>query len=105
MVEQYNKKTGASFHVRKYPPGTLPNQPKEVTTFGNFLLMSAHKDLPEDLAYELTKMWIKMGPVVARYNAMGKIWTPESISAAARLTPQAVHPGAMRAYRELGLVK
>ena len=105
MVEDYNKKTGASFHVRTYPPGTLPNQPREVTTFGNFLLMSAHKDLPEDLAYELTKMWIKMGPVVAQYNAMGKIWTPESLSAAARLTPQAVHPGAMRAYKEAGLAK
>ncbi len=105
MVEDYNKKTGASFHVRTYPPNTLPNQPKEMTTFGNYLLMSAHKDFPEDLAYEMTKLWIKMGPVVAQYNAMGKIWTPESISAAARLTPNAVHPGAMRAYKELGLVK
>jgi TRAP transporter TAXI family solute receptor len=104
-IEDYNKKTGASFHVRKYPPGTLPNQPQEVTTFGNFLLMSAHKDLPEDLAYELTKLWIKMGPVIAQYNAMGRIWTPESIAAAARLTPQAVHPGAMRAYKELGLAQ
>ncbi len=104
-VESYNKKTGASFHVRRYPPNTLPNQPNELTTFGNFLLMSAHKDLPEDLAYELTKLWIKMGPVVAQYNAMGRIWTAESLSAAARLTPQAVHPGAMRAYREAALAK
>jgi TRAP transporter TAXI family solute receptor len=104
-VQAYNKKTGASFHVRTYPPNTLPNQPAEVTTFGNYLLMSAHKSLPDDLAYEVTKLWIKMGPVVAQYNAMGKIWTPESISSAARLTPDAVHPGAMRAYKELGLAK
>ena len=104
-IEAYNKKTGASFHVRRYPPNTLPNQPAEFTTFGNFLLMSAHKDLPEDLAYEFTKLWMKMGAVVAQYNAMGKIWTPESLSAAARLTPQAVHPGAMRAYKEAGLAK
>lgn len=105
QIEDYNKKTGASFHVRKYPPKTLPNQPQEVTTFGNYLLLSAHKDLPDDLAYEFTKLWIKMGPVIAQYNAMGKIWTGESISAAARLTPDKVHPGAMRAYKELGLVK
>lgn len=104
-VEAYNKKTGASFHVRKYPPNTLPNQPKEVTTYGNFLLMTAHKSFPDDLAYELAKLWMKMGPIVAKYNAMGKIWTKESISAAARLTPEAVHPGAMRAYKEAGLAK
>ncbi|TXF10044.1 TAXI family TRAP transporter solute-binding subunit [Pelomicrobium methylotrophicum] len=105
VIEEYNKKTGANFHVRRYPPNTLPNQPQEVTTFGNYLLLTAHKSFPEDLAYELTKLWVKMGPVVAQYNAMGKIWTPESISAAARLTPDAVHPGAMRAYKELGLVQ
>jgi uncharacterized protein len=48
---------------------------------------------------------MKMGSVVAQYNAMGRIWTPESLATAARLTPQAVHPGAMRAYREAGLLK
>jgi TRAP transporter TAXI family solute receptor len=105
QIEAYNKKTGAGFHVRNYPAGTLPNQKTEVNTFGNYLLLTAHKDFPEDLAYELTKLWIKMGPVVAQYNAMGKIWTPESLSAAARLTPNAVHPGAMRAFKEAGLVK
>jgi len=99
------KQTGAGFHVRKYPPNTFPNQPQEVTTFGNFLLLTSHKSLPDDLAYELTKLWIKMGPVVAQYNAMGKIWDPASIATAARLTPDAVHPGAMRAYKELGLVQ
>lgn len=104
-IQEYNKKTGASFHVRTYPPNTLPNQPQELTTFGNYLLLTAHKSFPDDLAYELAKLWVKMGPVVTQYNAMGKIWTPESLSAAARLTPDAMHPGAMRAYKELGLVK
>lgn len=104
-VEAYNKKTGAGFHVRTYPANTLPNQPKEVTTFGNYLLLTAHKTFPDDLAYEFAKLWIKMGAVVAKYNAMGKIWTPESISAAARLTPDAVHPGAMKAFKEAGLAK
>lgn len=104
-IEDYNAKTGAQFHVRRYPPNTLPNQPEEVTTYGNYLVVSAHKSMPDDLAYEFTKLWIKMGPIVANYNAMGKIWTDQSISAAARLTPDAIHPGAMRAYKELGLIK
>ena len=105
VVEEYNKKTGANFHVRRYPPNTFPNQPTEITTFGNYLLMSAHKSLPDDLAYEMAKLWVKMGPIVAQYNAMGRIWDGNSIATAARLTPTAVHPGALRAYKELGLVK
>lgn len=101
----YNKKTGANFQVRRYPPNTLPNQPKELTTFGDNLLLSAHKSFPEELAYELAKLWIKMGPVVAKYNAMGRNWDAKTIASAAIDTPELVHPGAMRAFRELGLVK
>ena len=104
-VEEYNKKTGANFHVRRYPPNTFPNQPAEITTFGNYLLMSAHRSLPDDLAYEMAKLWVKMGPVVAQYNAMGRIWDAASLASAASRTPDAVHPGALRAYRELGLTK
>ncbi|HRY07034.1 MAG TPA: TAXI family TRAP transporter solute-binding subunit [Hyphomicrobiaceae bacterium] len=104
VIEDYNAKTGAQFLVRRYPPNTLPNQPEEVTTYGNYLVMSAHKSMPDDLAYEFTKLWLKMSPVVAKYNAMGRIWTDQSISAAARLAPDAIHPGALRAYKELGLV-
>jgi TRAP transporter TAXI family solute receptor len=105
LVEEYNKKTGASFHVRRYPANTFANQPNEITTFGNYLLMSAHKSLPDDIAYEMAKLWVTMGPVVAKYNAMGRIWDPNTIASAAARTPAAVHPGAMKAYRELGLVK
>jgi len=105
LIQGYNKKTGANFHVRTYPPNTLPQQPETLTTFGNYLLLTAHKSFPEDLAYELAKLWVKMGPVVAQYDVFGKIWTPESISAAARRTPDAMHPGAMRAFKELGLAK
>jgi uncharacterized protein len=105
VTEDYNKKTGAGFHVRVYPPNTLPNQKEEVTTFGNYLLLTAHKSFPEDLAYEFAKLWVKMGPVTAQYNAMGKIWDGSSIAAAASTSPDMMHPGALRAYKELGLVK
>jgi uncharacterized protein len=104
LVEEYNKKTGAPFQARVYGSNLLPNQHGDVATFGDFLLLSGHKTFPDDLAYEFVKLWIKMGPIAAKYNAMGKIWDPHSIAAAARDTPNLIHPGAMRAYRELGLV-
>lgn len=104
-INKYIKDTGAPFMVRDIPAGTMSNQPERVTTVGNNLLLSAHKSFPDDLAYEFVKLWIKMGPVVAQYNAVGGIWDADSIANMARTQPDRVHPGAMRAYKELGLVK
>lgn len=103
-IENYIKTTGAPFMVRTIPANTMSNQPAEVTTIGNNVLLSAHKDFPEDIAYEFVKLWVKMGPVVAKYNATGGIWDADSIANMARLHPDRIHPGAMRAYKELGLI-
>jgi hypothetical protein len=104
MLKQYIDTTGAPFMIRSIPANTMSNQPETVTTVGNNLLLSAHKSFPDDLAYEFVKLWIKMGPVVAKYNAVGGIWDPDTIAYMARNHPERIHPGAMRAYRELGLV-
>ena len=104
MIRSYNQKTGADFAVREFPPNSLPKQPSTFTTFGNETTVSAHKTFPEDLAYEFAKLWVKMGPAVAKYNALGKLWTPEGIAGPVRSNPSAAHPGALKAYRELGLL-
>jgi len=104
-IEKYVEETGAPFMVRKIAANTMSNQPNDVTTVGNNLLLSAHKSFPEDMAYEFTKLWVKMGPTVAKYNAVGGIWDPETIANMARNQPERIHPGAMRAYKELGLVE
>ena len=104
MIQSYKDKTGAPFMIRRIAANTMSNQPEIVTTVGNNLLLSAHKSFPEDLAYEFVKLWIKMGPVVAKYNAVGGIWDEDTIANIARKYPERIHPGAMRAYKELGLV-
>jgi uncharacterized protein len=104
MIRTYNRKTGADFSVREFSANLLPKQPQPFTTFGNEMTVSAHKSFPEDLAYEFTKLWVKMGPVVAKYNALGKLWTPEGIAGPVKANPTVGHPGALRAYRELGLI-
>ena len=105
MIRDYNKKTGAIFEVRKYMPGMIPGQTKAFTTFGDRLLLSAHKDFPEELAYEFAKLWIKMAPIVAKVNAMGKMWDGKTLASAVEGMKDRLHPGALRAYKELGLVK
>lgn len=103
-IEKYIADTGAPFMVRELPANTMSNQPEVVTTVGNNVLLSAHKDMPEELAYEFTKLWVEMGPTVAKYNAVGGIWDADSIANMARIAPERIHPGALRAYKELGLI-
>jgi len=103
MIRSYNQRTGADFAVREFKANALAKQPNAFTTFGNEMTVSAHKSFPDDLAYEFAKLWVKLGPVVAKYNSLGKLWTPEGIAAPVRSNPAKAHPGALRAYKELGL--
>lgn len=104
LITDYVKKTGAPFMVRKIKAGTFSNQPTDITTFGNHMMLSAHKSFPEERAYELTRMWLKMGPEVGKYSAIAQIWTPETVGALAKIAPDRLHPGARRAYVEAGIL-
>jgi len=104
LIQAYIDETGAPFKIQTVEPGTFSGQTEELTSFGNVALISAHKDFPEELAYEFTKLWIESGPTIGEYSAIAKIWEPETISEVARTNPDLIHPGAMRAYREFGLV-
>lgn len=104
LIQSYIDDTGAPFKIQNVKAGTFSGQSEDLTSFGNIALISAHKDFPEDLAYEFTKLWIESGPQIGEYSAIAKIWEPETISEVARSNPELIHPGAMRAYREFGLV-
>lgn len=104
MIEDYNKTNGGNFEVRNYAANKLSKQPEPFTTFGDYMTVSVHKDFSDEIAYEFAKLWVKMGSVVAKYNALGKVWTPEGIASPVRQNPDNAHPGALRAFKELGLV-
>lgn len=104
MILDYNKQTGGNFEVRNFKPGSLANQPEPFTTFGDYMTVSAHKNFDEEMAYEFTKLWVKMGPIVARYNALGKVWTPDGIVSPVRSNPARAHPGSIKAFKELELI-
>lgn len=105
MIESYIKKTGAPFLVREIKAGTFTNQPTAITTFGNHTLLTVHKSFPEELAYEFVKTWLKMGPKIGKYSAIGRIWDPQTIASVAKTHPELLHPGARRAYIEAGIIK
>ena len=103
-IQSYIDATGVPFSIQTLPANTISNQPKPVTSFGNFTLLSVHKSFPEELAYEMTKLWLTAGPQLGKYSAIAKIWDQETVATLARTTPERMHPGAMRAYKEAGLV-
>ncbi len=103
-IQEYIDATGAPFKIQTVEAGTFTGQTEKVTSFGNVALISAHASFPEETAYEFTKLWLQSGPVIGEYSAIAKIWEPETISEIVRTNPDLIHPGAMRAYREFGLV-
>lgn len=104
MIEDYVNRTGAPFRVVKYPPNTLPNQPDELVTFGDLLLMEGHKSLPDEVAYEIVTVLIKNYDKIAKLSGFAKVWTSETLVSGAKENPELFHPGALRAFRDLGLL-
>ena len=105
MIRASNDRTGAPFRVVQYAANTLPNQPAPLTTFGDVLLLQAHKDLPDDVAYEFVRMMVENHEKIAKYSALTRVWTPDTLAAIAKQDPGSLHPGALQAYRDLGLVE
>lgn len=105
MIEQFNKKTGAKLMTMRLAAGKMPNQPEAVVSFGNLLTLMAHRSFPDDVAYEFAKFWVDMAPKLAKLHGFGRPWSLKTLSHTASENPGAFHPGALKAYKELGAVK
>ncbi|MGH7326599.1 MAG: TAXI family TRAP transporter solute-binding subunit [Candidatus Rokuibacteriota bacterium] len=86
------------------PANTFKNQPEPVHTVGFPTVVITNKDLPEPVAYTVTRTLIENKDALVRGHA-GLIafdpqtaWQPEKLGIP-------LHPGAERAYREKGWMK
>ncbi len=61
------------------------------------------EDFPEELAYETTKLIIDNIAMFSEFHALGKLMSPAGMTYGWETSD--IHPGALRAYREAGLVK
>jgi hypothetical protein len=57
------------------------------------------------MASEFAKFWADMAPKLAKLHGFGKPWLLRTLSYTAGENLGAFHPGALRAYRELGAIK
>lgn len=95
-------KIGPPFVAAMIPANTYTGQEKDVPTAAvvNYLVTSSA--VSDDLAYQMTKLIFKSLPELANAHAAGKEIKLENAAAG---SPVPLHPGAMRYYREKGLIR
>ena len=95
-------KIGPPFIAATIPANTYTGQDKDVPTAAvvNYLVTSSA--VSDDLAYQMTKLIFESLPELANAHAAGK---EIKLGAAAAGSPVPLHPGAIRFYKEKGLIK
>jgi hypothetical protein len=93
---------GPPFVPETIPANTYPGQDKDVPTAAiiNYLVTSSA--VSDDLAYQMTRLIFESLPELANAHAAGK---EIKLATAAAGGPVPLHPGAVRYYREKGLIK
>ncbi|ALM76441.1 TAXI family TRAP transporter solute-binding subunit [Thermococcus barophilus] len=96
MAEQYGTVTFV------FKPGTYKCIKEDTPTIGTYTQLIVRKDLPEDLVYQITKIFFENKDELAKsIKALGEL-TPEE---AAKNTVFPLHPGAKKYYEEIGALK
>lgn len=83
--------------------GSIEGQDEDLNVFFDAIAWVAHDSMDEELAYQVTKTIIDQVGKFADYHALGALMSTDSL--AAGWTAENIHPGALRAYREAGVVK
>jgi TRAP transporter TAXI family solute receptor len=95
-------KIGPPFVPAMIPANTYTGQDKDVPTAAvvNYLVTSSA--VSDDLAYQMTSLIFESLPELVNAHAAGK---EIKLEAAASGSPVPLHPGAIRYYKEKGLIK
>jgi uncharacterized protein len=95
-------KIGPPFVSVNIPANTYTGQDKDVPTAAvvNYLVTSSA--VSDDLAYQMTKLIFESLPELANSHVAGK---EIKLETAAMGSPVPLHPGAIRYYKEKGLIK
>jgi uncharacterized protein len=106
VVNRVVRETGFPVYAITIPPNTLPNQPEPFEIFADIGTRSVHKDFPDELAYELTKAFIEIGPRAGALSTIGLLWNKETMVSPFSFDwkhKEKIHPGAKRAFEEAGM--
>lgn len=99
-VDRVNRKFSTTFTHAVIPAGTLPNQTEPLAVGIVRGYKAVHPDFSDETAYQIVMAVAKMAPKLRELHALWKIWSPELMVAG--LSDENVHPGAKKAFVELG---
>jgi TRAP-type uncharacterized transport system substrate-binding protein len=100
-IDKVNKKFSTTFVGLNLKAGTLPGQTKDFISGFNRGYKAAHPDFPEELAYQFVMGMHKHGPHMRKVSKLFAMQTNNMMVDG--LTEENAHPGAIRAFKELGL--
>jgi TRAP transporter TAXI family solute receptor len=99
-VDEVNKHFDTTFLYVELPPNTLPDQDKPLGIGFDRGYKAVHPDFDEETAYNIVMSVAKVGAKMKELHPLWKIWSPELMLHG--LSEENAHPGAIRAYKELG---
>lgn len=85
------------------PPNAIPGVAHDMPVFADTVGWFVSADFPQDVAYEVTKLIIDNVTKFAEYSAAGKLMSAKSLTYG--FEPKDIAPGALKAYREAGILK
>ncbi len=100
LIDRMNKKYGTTFTHTIIPAGTLPKQTEPLATGVVRGYKAVHPDFSAETAYHIVMAVAKLAPKLRDLHVLWKVWSPELMVAG--LSDENVHPGAKKAYVELG---
>ena len=99
-VAALNKKFQATWIHVDLPPNTLPHQTEPLGIGVNRAFAAVHPTFDEKKAYKAVMAVAKIAPKMKSLHALWRVWSPELMTCG--LSEENTHPGAVRAYKELG---
>jgi uncharacterized protein len=99
-IDLVNKKYGTTFTHAVIPANTVPKQPAPLSVGLVRGYKAVHPDFPDEVAYQVVMAVAKLAPKLRDLHVNWKVWSPELMIAG--LSDENVHPGAKKAYVELG---
>lgn len=96
------REAGVSMANVTIPAGVDPTITKPMAGFADSVAWMVAPEFPEDVAYKVTKLILDNIEQFGEYQATGKLMSPKGMIYG--WDPEDIHPGALRAYREAGLI-
>lgn len=100
-IDAVNDKFGTTFVTMTLAKGTMPGQTEDKLVGFVRGYKAVHPSFPEDVAYEFTMAAYKYAKEMHELHTLFKMLTPEMMVDG--LSEENAHPGAIRAFTELGI--